>query len=616
MRPMSSRILSSLAGASALVGLVCGGPTLAAEQGILSGAVTSVSGEPMGGVTVSAKAEGMPITTSVFTDESGRFYFPPLAAGKYRVWAQALSFETARGEVQLAGGARQDFRLQPMEDYIRQLPGDVLLKALPEDTPDDRRLKQVVRNNCTSCHTPSYPLQFTFDEAGWDAILDLMAHVNVHGVYQGPESPPHGIINFHRKELAAYLARARGPGESSLKVTLPPRPSGEAARVVWKEYDVPLDPDAKLPAHFNENNGSDWSLGTPSKITPGYMIHDAWADLDGNLWFTSALPNRRTSIGRIDPNTGAVRTLKIEAAKGFAAPSHGITRDPKGAFWFNANPGRGGLARLDPKTERISVYIPPEGMSPTGGATTVDWDGKGRIWVSSPDGALRFDPETSTFTEFKSATFKTKNGVGTTYGVAADRNGNGWWAEMQLDIVGKGDSASGKSLEVKLDAMEQQKQGLSPEALKFYESFAQTSFDQPFPWAQGPRRMGVDKEMDVLWVGNSWGGNLARIDVNTNAVSYVALPDNLQPYHVAVDAKHNAWTNVWMADKVLRYDAGAQKWTAFELPSRGTEARYISLLEKDGGIQVIVPEYRLRRIAVMTSRSEAELETAKRQAQP
>ena len=46
----------------------------------------------MGGVTVSAKAEGSTITTSVFTDETGNYYFPPLPNGKYRVWAQALTY--------------------------------------------------------------------------------------------------------------------------------------------------------------------------------------------------------------------------------------------------------------------------------------------------------------------------------------------------------------------------------------------------------------------------------------------------------------------------------------------------------------------------------------------
>ena len=64
-------------------------------------------------------------------------------------------------------------------------------------------------------------------------------------------------------------------------------------------------------------------------------------------------------------------------------------------------------------------------MSPTGGAVTVDVDGKGFIWASSPVGALRFDPKAETFTEYKSLTYKTPNGNGLTYGAAADRDGNG-----------------------------------------------------------------------------------------------------------------------------------------------------------------------------------------------
>jgi len=46
----------------------------------------------------------------------------------------------------------------------------------------------------------------------------------------------------------------------------------------------------------------------------------------------------------------------------------------------------------------------------------------------------------------------------------------------------------------------------------FYASYAPPDFNSPFPWSQGPRRMGTDKNADVLWVGNSWGGSLARID--------------------------------------------------------------------------------------------------------
>ena len=77
--------------------------------------------------------------------------------------------------------------MKNQEDWIRQLPGDEFLAALPADTPEDYRMKTQVRKNCTGCHSASYPLQHRFDEAGWNKILDLMKNVNVQGVYMAPE---------------------------------------------------------------------------------------------------------------------------------------------------------------------------------------------------------------------------------------------------------------------------------------------------------------------------------------------------------------------------------------------------------------------------------------------
>ena len=89
-------------------------PALAADA-LLSGTITSSTGEKMGGVTVSAKPDGGTITTTVFTDEAGDYYFPPLPTGQYRVWAQALSFQTAKGEVDLAANAQAGFRARADE---------------------------------------------------------------------------------------------------------------------------------------------------------------------------------------------------------------------------------------------------------------------------------------------------------------------------------------------------------------------------------------------------------------------------------------------------------------------------------------------------------------------
>jgi streptogramin lyase/mono/diheme cytochrome c family protein len=608
-----------LASAASLVIAGLAGPAMAADQ-LLTGAISSAAGEKLGGVTVSAKLDGSTITTSVYTDESGNYYFPPLPAGKYQVWAQALGFETAKGAADLSATAHQNFTLQPITDAearVHQLPSELLVAALPEDTADDARIKKVFTNQCTGCHTPGYPLQFKFDEAGWNKIINLMKVIPGTGVYPGAGAKPNGIIDYNQKELAAYLARARGPGETSMKFKERPRPTGDAARVVWTTYEVPLNPDAGIGTQvkYNPNDGSDWSLGTTSKL--GELPHDGGMGLDGNLYFTSNNPNKLLTIGKIDAKTGALTPIKEPGRNGNAATAHGLVRDGDGNFWFDVNPGRRALGKLDTKTDQITVYQTPNNMTPLGGAVTMDVDGKGKIWASAPNGVLRFDPVTETFTEFKSATpFKFAKGTNSTYGAAGDRDGNGWWAQMAIDTIGKADVAANKTSEVALPELKDEEARLSPAQKTFYDNFSDVTNGNPLPWSEGPRRMGTDKNADVLWVGNSWGASLARIDTKTMEARIIPFPEKtMQAYHLTVDKNHNVWGNLWTSDRIVRYDPANNKWTMFDLPVRGTEIRHISLMERDGKTQVIVPVYRASQMGVMTLRSEAELADLKSKVQ-
>jgi len=617
MKHLQGKLLAGVAGLA-----ISFAATAASAEPILTGSITSATGQKLEGVVVSAKKEGSTITTSVYTDQNGEYVFPPLAEGKYHVWAQALSFETAKGDVELAATAHRDFKLAAMtdlEERIRQLPPEMLVAALPEDTAADANIKKIFTNECTGCHTPGYPLQFKFDEAGWNKIINLMKVVPGSGVYPGANAKASPIIEFNRKELAAYLARARGPGETSMKIKDRPRPTGEAARVVWQTYDLPLNPDAGIGTrNVSEltavNDGSDWSLGTTSKL--GQMPHDGGMDLDGNLYFTNNNPNRLATIGKVNAKTGEVKWLKIDRADGLAANAHGLVRDGDGNFWFDVNPGRRALGKLDVKTEKISVYQTPANMSPLGGAVTMDVDGKGKIWASAADGAVRFDPVTEQFTDFKSVKpYKSPKGSGMTYGAAGDRDGNGWWAQMALDTIGHGDIATGKATEVALPSMKQEFDRVTPQARAFYENYDELSFNTPLPWSQGPRRMGTDKNADVLWVGNSWGSSLARIDTKTMQTTIIPFPDPAyQPYHIAVDQHHNVWGNLWTADRITKYDPSSGQWTMFDLPTRGTEIRHVSLLERDGVTKVTVPIYRDSKMGVMTLRSEAEIAALKAQA--
>src|SRR5258708_27521335 len=115
----------------------------AADQ-LLSGAITSRSGQKLEGVTVSAKPEGSTITTSVYTDAAGTYVFPPLAAGKYRVWAHALGFEKSHGAVDLSSARHHDLTLQESADPERrfgQLPGERRGAAVPEASAEDAGAK-------------------------------------------------------------------------------------------------------------------------------------------------------------------------------------------------------------------------------------------------------------------------------------------------------------------------------------------------------------------------------------------------------------------------------------------------------------------------------------------
>jgi len=73
------------------------------------------------------------------------------------------------------------------------------------------------------------------------------------------------------------------------------------------------------PKKYALNNGSDWSLGTPTSFFGNHGVHDAQADLEGNIWFSVNVPNPYASIGRVDAKTGETKFFRVEGINGLAA---------------------------------------------------------------------------------------------------------------------------------------------------------------------------------------------------------------------------------------------------------------------------------------------------------
>jgi hypothetical protein len=43
-------------------------------------------------------------------------------------------------------------------------------------------------------------------------------------------------------------------------------------------------------------------------------------------------------------------------------------------------------------------------------------------------------------------------------------------------------------------------------------SYGPRDIGTPFPWSQGPSRIGIGRENGALWMANSWSGTLVRVD--------------------------------------------------------------------------------------------------------
>jgi streptogramin lyase len=572
---------------------------------VLTGTVKSPSGQPLEGMVISARQQGKTIKTSVFTDEQGLYFFPSMEKGTYDVWAQAVGFNTARASVQLDGAStRRDFGMTTLADFSLQLSGAEWLASLPAETAQDARMKEVFRTNCAGCHAASWVLQNKFDRDGWFKIITNMERISIQGGgEQRVDATPQPWLRFHKDELADYLAKVRGPN-SKLNYKVLPRPKGESARAVITEYDTGSSEDPTRPVRFD---GSDWSQGIPTAYE-ARGPHDADVDPQGFVWIVygdDGHPAART-YGRLDPKTGKLQDFKVTNETGDIQGSHGVKVDEQGRVWFNAG---GNLQMVDSKDPslKLQTFVPPDDMGNVGGHIQIS--PQGYIWATS-DGGIMYDPATQKWRRFDHP-----HDGGNTYGVGADSDGNGWWAQMgglPYDELGKGDLNTGKSVSVPMEPVAGMKELATPADMEFYRVTGSQTNMAPM-WAEGPRRMMGDK-IGNMWVSNWWGNNLAQVDIKTLKVTYRQYPnkEHVGLYQPVPDKNNMVWVNLMTADRVARYDPRTNSWTEILLPNRGTETRHMAVDNFKPQVEGWTPYWRTNQMARIQLRSQQDLDALKK----
>ena len=387
-----------------------------AQSSTLSGTVSSAKEGLMEGVVVSAKKVGSTITTSVATDDKGRFSFPAgrLEPGQYALSIRAIGYdlENPRSADVTAGKSESvEIKLAPTRNLAKQMSNAEWFLSFPGTDQEKKALL-----NCVSCHNLDRIVRSQYDGEQFVDIFNRMV-----GYYPGstPEHPQRLVGNAQRslgqgpqlRTVAEYLASVNLSKETwSYPLKTLPRLTGRSNRFIVTEYALPR-----------------------RLIQP----HDVMLDEQGMIWFTHFAEQ---FFGKMDPKTGQVWEYPLPVLKpGYPVGTLDLGLDKDGNPWIGMM-YQAGIARFDKKTETFKTWSIPKEWQ-TDAAQTGHLDPSfahvdGKVWVKNSDRSqiLRLDVASGEWENLGSFSDNGKRlGV---YGIRADSNNNLYLLDFQTSTIG------------------------------------------------------------------------------------------------------------------------------------------------------------------------------------
>ncbi len=458
-----------------------------ADAATISGTVTGPDGQPFRAAFVQARNAALKMTVSVLTDGQGRYVAENLPAGDYRVSIRATGFKAdAKSGLKLSAeqSASQDFALQKAP--VRWTEISILqgIELMP-----DMRGKKVLMEDCMSCHGFQSKMAATVrDLDGWRDRVEFMREA-----MRSSLADRRGFSDQQAEDVAFFMNEMFGP-ESKLPKSPADLPhykdtvfqvSDEALKIVYVDYDMPgpnrfpwtSHPDkdgtfwvpnygqSNRVGHLNPATGEVKEYRVPNEGPA--LIHSAVPGPDGSVWLAEAGAKK---LGRFDSKTQKMSEYQDDWRKhtiavhpdGSVWSTGGLTRfDPKtekfthitdvpsaygigidkeGTVWFTEMNKNGTLGKVDPKTLKVTKYVPPH-RDRTRRLQIAD---DGAIWAAVYDDGyiLRFDPKSETFKDFALPHKQTKPYA---LGIATDKQV--WYSSYYRDVLGKVDPDTGKVVE-------------------------------------------------------------------------------------------------------------------------------------------------------------------------
>ncbi|OFW27054.1 MAG: hypothetical protein A3J28_14530 [Acidobacteria bacterium RIFCSPLOWO2_12_FULL_60_22] len=520
-------------------GMISGNRLLSADltfpfaESSLSGLVRSEKGEPLEGILVRAKRDGVNKALTVASDAQGKYRFPKLEAGRYVVEiARADGMEEPRKsgvEIKASQESRADFQIGAAQDIEQHIAGVDWIRNLPGTAEQ----QELISDTCMHCHT-GILARSRFDKDNWLKIVRLMRGVHVHSGEWG--MPTHGrtadaplnrdMPGWEEKNqvIAEYLAQIRGPVPlkwDSAKTKVIPRPTGRSTRVLFTEYEIPY---------------------------PNAELHDIDVDRYGMVWWSDW---RWPYLGMLNPETGEMKYWESPPLPGKPEVHPGsqeVGFDEDDNVWTTLT-WTGGLLKFDRKTEKFFTW-----MFPDRGLRKLMQNGmdhkRGRVWFSTHD---YYDDDDIGFYVPKTGQYTVYNDFGL-YGLVVDSTGNAY----ALERTGRGSGP--RSQIARVDA----------------ETGVRTNYKTPTQPAAFPRRGDYDSQ-DRIWFAEYNAGQIGVLDPKAGKITEYKLPlgpSLALPYGCGVDRVNDiVYVEQYRADSLAALDPKTGEIWEYLLPERYLMAR-------------------------------------------
>lgn len=272
-------------------------------------------------------------------------------------------------------------------------------------------------------------------------------------------------------------------------------------------------------------------------------------DAQGNIWFGEMSANR---LARLDPHTNHVSTWQPPNGR-YNIMSTAI--DTQGNVWFTEQAANY-IGKFDPTTQRFTTYPLEVSNGRIAAPQDLQFDRAGMLWFTEINSVKigRLDPATGAIATWPVPALP---GAKQTFPYSLTISGDGgvWFGEISGGAVGRLDPATG--------------------AIRLY----------PLPTPDAQIFSTAADSQGRIWFTELEQGKLGMVDPKTGAVVEKAVPQTLGRaaglYDVVADASGNVWFACASVNALVRYTPSSDSFSFYQLATPNSAPYGLTL--DDGG---------------------------------